>query len=193
MTAWLEPLLASRLPPLALHDRWHRECRMQRWVGQAMQADGMAALWLHPIACRATLARYLALPLLDREMHRVHFELMRRCDDWLWRQPFAHQRWAAPLTTAQWRPGGVVGGATTALEPAAQSWRRDGAAIEALLRARRDDGFAELVDGAALDALLNRLRRRLHGQDLANAFNLAGLRSALVGPRPLPAAICPPV
>ena len=181
MLRWLEPLLAAGVPGLALHDRWHRECRMQRWVGQAMQADGMAHLWVHPLALRQGLARYLALPWLERQTHRVHFELTRRCDDWLWRQPFAHQRWAPNLTLAQWRPDGMVRGTTTALEPPLRAWQRGGTAILDLLSSRRDDGFFDWIDAGAVAAMTERLRRSPSRRDLANAFNLAGLREALAG------------
>ncbi len=186
MLAWLEPLLTAGVPGLALHDRWHRECRMQRWVGQAMQADGVAHLWLHPLALRTGLARYLALPWLDRQTDRVHFELTRRCDDWLWRQPFARQRWAPHLTLTQWRPGGVVRGSTTELEPPLRAWQRGGAAILDELDSRRDDGFYDWVDAPAVSAMTERLRHRQSRRDLANAFNLVGLRVALGGVAPAP-------
>ena len=191
MGEWLDGVLADGTPGLEIHDRWHRECRMHRWVGQAMQADGVAILWMHPLPGRRTLARYLALPLVDREAHRVHFELIRRADDWLWRQPFCQQRWSPRLTTVHWRPGAMVDGPTTAIEPAAAAWRTCGTAVDAYLRDRKDDGLHQIIDRAALDRLLNRLRHKQSNRDLTSVFGIAGVRQALSGTEPLPLAMAP--
>ncbi|MBM4345816.1 MAG: hypothetical protein FJ100_20790 [Deltaproteobacteria bacterium] len=189
MEAWLDGVLADGTPSMAIHDRWHRECRMHRWVGQAMQADGAAILWMHPLPGRRLLSRYLALPLAEREAHRVHFELIRRCDDWLWRQPFCQQRWSAWLTTEHLRPGRCVDGPTTAIEPAAQTWAQSGREVAAFLREREDDGLLELIDATALAALLRRMERRQSNRDLTSVFGIAGIRAALRGIDVLPMAM----
>lgn len=189
MRAWLEQVQDEGTPALAIHDRWHRECRMHRWVGQAMQADGAAILWMHPLPSRRLLARYLALPLADREAHRVHFELIRRCDDWLWRQPFCQQRWSAWLTREHLAPGRIVNGQTTAIEPAARAWAACGPEVAAFLQEPVDDGLLQLVDQRALESLLRRLAHRQSNRDLTSVFGIAGLRQVLRGMELLPMAM----
>lgn len=192
MAHWLAGVLDQGTPAMAIHDRWHRECRMHRWVGQAMQADGAAILWMHPLPGRGLLARYLALPLAEREAHRTHFELIRRCDDWLWRQPFCQQRWSPRLTLEHWRPGRCIDGPTTAIEPAAQAWQLHGREITALLQETDDDGLAQLFAPRAVAALLRRLQRRQTNRDLTSVFGIAGVRQALRGIEQLPLRLQPP-
>jgi hypothetical protein len=95
---------AEGTPLSAVHDRWHRECRTHRWLGQALRHDAIGDLSFNPLPSPHLLRHHRRLAMHERKLHRTHFELISRVDDWLWRQPLANDRWSPPLLPGHGRP-----------------------------------------------------------------------------------------
>lgn len=195
--AWLqarfEPWLAARQaeghPWDLVHDRWHREARMQRWVGHILQAEACAAPWLQLLPGNDLLERYVAGPLADRTQHRLHFELIRHLAPELLELPLAEDRWSTALDPA-WTPPKAQRRQGSAPGAQAQLWRAHGAEMADWLRSEAT--LTQWVDRAKLDALL---RRALAGpparEDLIALTALLGIRAALDTTRRLPVTVVP--
>lgn len=156
--AWFDACRAEGQPLADLHDRWHRECRMRRWLAQSLQAGAAVAPMLNPLGGQVHLRAYLGLPLRDRIDQRWHFELLRVLDGEMLRRGFAGDRWAARLRHGA---GGAFGGPVrgSADVPVQRVWfARHGAAIEAELLRAEDDGFWQVVRPDAARAMVERAR-----------------------------------
>lgn len=168
--------------PLAdVHDRWHRECRMHRWVGQALQFEATAELSFNPLASPHLLRRYQQLPLHDRKLQRVHLELTRRVDDWLWRQPFANDRWSRLLTLGQRGLGKPVKADYFGIQTQFRHWQQAEGEIAAFLLDGQDDGFFDIIDRRGLEARLALARARPSKRPVEQMLGCVGMRAALQG------------
>ncbi len=155
LSAWVDHARSERTPLSGLHDRFHREVRMHRWVGHAQVVDGAATVSLNPLTSRRLLTRYLALPLTEQRRHRVHFELTRRVDDWLWRQPFANASWGKGLAPgAQAAP---VRGDVLSVSRQMALWREHGRELADWVCSPGAPGFFHVVAHDKLRALASRL------------------------------------
>ena len=117
------------LSPLQIRDRWHRDVRMWRWVGQTRIADATSGLSANPLPSQKLLDRHLSLSLFDQRHGRVHSELMRRCNGWLWREPFAGAGFHPLITrrlgsSAPNAPARRSVDPQRAMTPGASSWTR---------------------------------------------------------------------
>ena len=178
---WLERCEAEGQSVEDLHDRWHRECRMRRWLGQSLQAGAAVAPMVNVLAGHQHLASYLGLPLRERVAHRWHFETMRSLDERLLRASFAGDRWAAALRTAA---GGSFGEPVRGQsERAAQVtfFLRHISAIEAEIFAPIDDGFGDVVELRVARALVDRARSGKVNREVEMALALWTMRRALRG------------
>lgn len=120
---------------------------------------------------------------LNTKRHIAHFELIRRADDWLWRQPFAGASWSklvVPHQPASMKP---VTGAPAALSSQLQDWRANSALIqEYLLDEDRRSDFSQIVDRAVLTKQLNSLKETPKTTELKAIFGLLGIKQALSAP-----------
>lgn len=178
---WLDRVEAEGQGVDDLHDRWHRECRMRRWLGQSLQAGAALAPMVNPLAGHRHLASYLGLPLRDRVRHRWHFETLRCLDDDLLRAGFAGDRWARAL---RHKAGGRFGEPVRGhggRAPQVAYFRRHAPAIESEIFASSDDGFADVVDLAAARRLVERARAGGVHRDVEMALAMWTMRRALRG------------
>jgi hypothetical protein len=188
LAAWVARARDERTPLRAVHDRYHREVRMHRWVGHAQIVDAAASVASNPIPSRGLLTRYLALPLADQRRERVHFELTRRADDWLWRQPFANATWHERLAPDAHAP--PVRGDVLSVSRQMTLWRAHGAELAAWVCSPGAPRFFHVVAHDKLRALASRLTS--HDGDptqveLKAMLGAAGLRLALESsPSPAP-------
>jgi hypothetical protein len=175
---WVEARQAEGIRPLALHDRMHRAARMHRWAGHCLQIDGSVTMMASPLCSPALLRHYLGMSLLEQRRHRVHFELVRRADDWLWRQPFAESSWAlgvAPLWPPRAAPVPAQGveGRQLAL------WRAQGDALAALVTAPGSHAYDALFDRARIQRLVETTRQRPSAHNVRAILGLAGVRRTI--------------
>ncbi len=193
LAAWLAGCAASGTRLDALHDRWHYETRMGRWLGQAQQADGVGPPTVQPLALPALHRAYQRLSLGDRRRHRLHFELLRGFDDWLWRQGFAGDRWAPSLCRGLGTVAPPVAGPALQLLPQFGVWQRQADEIEAFVLAPGDDGFFDVVRREAITQRFAQMRSRPSLRPLVHIMTCAGMRLALSRPlRPRPARVMKP-
>ena len=183
---WMRQQRAHRISALQVNERLHREVRMHRWVGDTMQADSLICLGANIIPGRALYQHYLSLPPHERKGERVHFELTRRADDWLWRQPFANDQWKPWITRE--RPDPIPGSAY-ALSSQLQIWRREGAALRDWMLSPGCPALHELLEPQAVQRFVSGLDLQdppnLH---LKTMFILMGIRRLLergITPHPM--------
>jgi hypothetical protein len=182
LSSWLQERRDEGVSPLQLHDRLHRAARMHRWVGQAAQVDGAGGMSANPIPSPALMRRYLDMSLAEQRRHRVHFELVRRADDWLWRQPFAQASWprgAAPLWARLPAPVTATAGGPPSRQRQLWSAQRD--ALRALLVAPGGADFHVIFDRAKVSALLAETMQRPTDHNIRAVLGLAGIRRSLEG------------
>jgi hypothetical protein len=179
------------LSPLEVRDRWHRDVRKWRWVGQTRLADASASLNVNPLPSLRLLDKYLTLSLLDQRYGRVHYELMRRLDPWLTRQPFAGPGWPPYLTgRLPQRPVPPATSAKSALAPQRAAFQRERRAIRQYLLQPDAGGFFQVVDRRRLEALLDRVTEGSPQDDMNAVFGSIGIRHALRAPlEPRPCSI----
>ncbi|MCO4763250.1 MAG: hypothetical protein KC502_17155, partial [Myxococcales bacterium] len=137
---WLTACRQENHPWDLLHDRWHREARMQRWVGHILRAEACANPWLQLLPSQMMLERYVTGPLADRTQHRQHYEMLRRLAPELLELPLAEDRWSGKLDR-KWTPPAAqrrVGAAPCAQ---AAQWQRHGREMADWLRSGKDDGM----------------------------------------------------
>ena len=182
---------AEGTPLSDVHDRWHRECRMHRWLGQALQHDAIGELSFNPLPSPHLLRRYKRLPPHERKLHRVHFELIRRADDWLWRQPFANDRWAPHLPLGHGRPEPPLKRQFFDILPQFRQWQQGQAEMAHFLLDPQDDGFFDIVDRRALEERLAQARAKPTLRPVEQMLGCAGMRAALQGITPRPMAMAP--
>ena len=183
---WLVARESESHPWDLLNDRWHREARMQRWVGHILQAEACATPWLQLLPSAQLLERYVGGPLRERTQHRLHFDLLRRLAPDLLELPLAEDRWARQLDRAWSAPAAQprVGGSPCAQ---AAAWTAHGREMAAWLRDGRRDGMMEWVDAAALEVLLKRCLATVPSRlDLVGLMGLLGVRAAFSEPVPRP-------
>ena len=186
---WLAARTPERHPWHLLNDRWHREARMQRWVGHILQAEASVTPWLQLLPDAALLERYVGGPLRDRTQHRLHFELLRRLAPDLLALPLAEDRWSARLD-ARWTPPPAQRRQGDAPGAPAVLWARHGPEMAAWLRDGARDGMMTWVDKNALNSLLDRcLAAPPSRPDLIGLMALLGVRAAFSRPTPLPVQI----
>ena len=156
--AWFDACRAEGQPLADLHDRWHRECRMRRWLAQSLQAGAAVAPMLNPLGGRVHLEAYLGLPLRDRIDHRWHFEVLRVLDPALLKIGLAGDRWHPRLRRGV---GGAFEGPIRGAEevPVQRTWfaRHADVIANELLR-DEDDGFWQVVRRDAARAMVERAR-----------------------------------
>ncbi|MEZ4459645.1 MAG: hypothetical protein R3E66_07910 [bacterium] len=179
---WLDEKKREGVPPLKLHDRMHRAARMHRWVGQTSQVDGFLGGSVNPIPSPKMLSRYLHLSLMNQKIHRTHFEMIRRADDWLWRQPFANDGWSR-LIAPRWvqRPAPVRNG------PMAKSrqmalWEREAGALADLVLGDDSSEFDQLFDRVRVERLVKSTQKNPTPHRVRAILGLAGIRRSLVAP-----------
>lgn len=179
---WIEARQAEQSPRLHLHDRFHREMRMQRWMGQVQLSNALATVMIAPIPSRSLLHLYRQLSLRDRQTERVHFELMRRCDPWLARQPFANDSWSPWLPqTRRFRTPAFTRSAHSRSRQIAY-WQRYQDEIRAFLLNEAPSALFEILDPLALKDLLDRAGDTPDFVSLRAIFAAAGVRHALDTP-----------
>ena len=168
-------------PLLDVHDRWHRECRMHRWLGQAMQHDAIGDLSFNPLPSPHLLRHYRSLPIVERKLHRTHFELTRRVDDWLWRQPLANDRWSRHLLRGHGRPEPALRRRCFQILPQFRQWQAAEAQIAHFLLDGTDDGFFDIIDRKHLEQRLALARAKPTLRPVEQMLGLVGMRAALQG------------
>lgn len=180
---WLQSLRDQGIKAHQINDRIHRHARMHRWVGQCQQADSALTPSINPLASPSLVRWYDHTAPLNTKRHIAHFELIRRADDWLWRQPFAGASWSklvVPHQPASMKP---VTGAPAALSSQLQDWRANSALIqEYLLDEDRRSDFSQIVDRAVLTKQLNSLKETPKTTELKAIFGLLGIKQALSAP-----------
>lgn len=167
-----------------LHDRWHRECRMRRWLAQSLQAGAAVAPMVNPLGGHIHLAGYLGMPLSQRVEHRLHFEIFRVLDPALARLALADDRWAPALRRGARGEFEQPHCGTAARPPQRSFFARHAAAIAAELSASDDDGFADLVRVDVVKTLVNRATAagtQGHNGQVEMALALLTMRRALAG------------
>ena len=184
MRTWLHDMRDQGIRPLEIHDRIHRLARMHRWVGQTQQADSLAAPSINPLGCPTLLAWYDHASLAQRRAHRAHLELIRRADDWLWRQPFAQQRWSRLAIPHQPASMGPERGQPTALAMSAQrlAWDAQRGPIHEYLMTHDDSPYFDVVDRDRQRRLLDRMNERPDPLTLKAIFGCLGIKRALTEP-----------
>lgn len=177
---WVQRCRDERTPLSDLHDRWHREARMGRWLGQTLQFDAAALPAVNPLPSRRLLRAYLSLPWQDRRDHRVHFELMRRLHPDLWQLPFANDRWKARLLRGHPGAQPPITGNVLAVSPQLQVWNRQQAEIcDYLLENSASAGFFDIVSRRALAKHLTKTRAKPTWRLLEPVYALVGIRMAM--------------
>ena len=179
--AWLDRCAAEGQSVEDLHDRWHRECRMRRWLGQSLQAGAALAPMVNPLAGHGHLAAYLGLPLRDRVRQRWHFDTLRHLDESMLRAGLAGDRWARPLRRSTGGTFGAPLAGKGSVAPQVAFFARHADAIAAETFGPTDDAFAEVVDVPAAQALVARARTGRVVRDVEMALALWTMRRALRG------------
>jgi len=164
-----------------VHDRWHRECRMHRWLGQALQHDAIGDLSFNPLPSPHLLRHYRSMAIHDRKLHRTHFELIRRVDDWLWRQPLANDRWSPHLLLGHGRPEPPVKRRFFQILPQFRQWQAAEAQIADFLLDETDDGFFDIIDRRNMQNRLAQARAKPTLRPVEQMLGLVGMRAALQG------------
>jgi len=194
---WLRAQQARDPRPSFTLDALHRAARMERWVSQTQQWEGLGGPSVCLLPCARARAVYDALPLADRVAPRVHFELMRRVDGALWRLPFGTHRWPARFYESLGlpAPGAPTGGGGNELGYQMRLWAQEGAALCAwMLDAPAHSPFWELVSRPKLLKKAARTLRAPHPQPVKGLLAAAALKVALEEPltparlRPAPGA-----
>jgi hypothetical protein len=196
MAQWLERSRAAGARPGRMADALHRQARMRRWCGQAQQADACGPLALNPLPEHRLAALRYDLPLSDQTGCRIHFELMRRFDDQLWRLPFANWQWTSHILNGVGSASGPVRGDAFQASPQLALWQAARRALAALLLDPSGAGsFFETYRRAGLERLLRRAEHRPTPRRLKAILGAAAVRLALsrpLSPRPLRVEPRPP-
>lgn len=184
-SAWLQA--QQRHDPRASFtlDALHRAARMERWVSQTQQWEGLGGPSICLLACARARSVYDALPLSDRLAPRVHFELMRRVDDRLWRLPFGTHRWPHRFYNALDlpAPGAPTGGGGNELGHQMRLWAREGAELCAwMLDAPPSSPFWDLVSRPKLLKKSQRTLREPSPQPVKGLLAAAALKLSLEEP-----------
>ncbi len=153
---YLEELRSRQIPRLHLHDTFHRHVRMQRWMGQLQLHSSCATVAMAPIPSAGLLEKYRRLSLRERQSEKTHYELMRRCDEWLVAHPFANDKWSPLLPTARLRGARPVTGSAHRLSRQMVIWQKHGETITDFLRDPSSSPFFDIVDAKRLSDLLER-------------------------------------
>lgn len=179
---WIESRRRQNHPRLRVHDAYHRHGRMHRWVGHAQIADGCGVLCANPIPSPGLFRVYRRLGLKDRQGERIHYELMRRLDDRLWRRPFADARWSPLLPKAALQGASPVTGDSSKPPPQLRRWRRRRDDIHAYLLEPRSSPFFDLVDRRRLIDFVDGIGDNPDFPTLRAVWGLFGIRRALDEP-----------
>jgi hypothetical protein len=184
-SAWVSAQQAADPRPSFTLDALHRATRMERWVTQTQQWEGLGGPSVCLLACARARSVYEALPLADRLAPRVHFELMRRVDDRLWRLPFGTHRWPArfyePLNLPA--PAAPIGGGGNELGYQMRLWAQEGAALCAwMLDAPSSSPFWDLVSRPKLLKKAQRTLLKPSPQPVKGLLAAAALKVALEEP-----------
>lgn len=188
MYAWVESMHDNGVRPFQVHDLIHQYARMYRWVGQCNQADAALAPSVNPLSSSRLHRWYKQASLLDQRRHRAHFELIRRADDWLWRQPFAQSRWSKLMVPYQPAAMNPVQGQSFAKSPQQQDWHNNQALITSLLMDSGSDAFFDIVDRERLHARIKRMEQTPDAMNLKAIYGSLGVKLALsrqLHPRPI--------
>ncbi len=183
IATWLDEQQAQGVRPLALHDRLHRAARMHRWVGQSSQIDAAGGFSANPIPSPALMRHYLGLSLVEQQQQRIHFELTKRADDWLWKQPFAQASWpktVVPLLSS--RPSPVTSNTPTTSRQIGL-WFRQKDAISDLIAGDGGADFHELFDRKKVASLLAKTHKAPNAHHVRAVLGLAGMRRSLEAPK----------
>jgi hypothetical protein len=156
---WIEEHRSKQLPARHARNLMHRDTRMNRWVGQAMQWDATGPTCLNPIHGRRLLNKYLNTPRSEQKIHRFHHELIRRTDPWLAAQSFANYQWPSRVLPKGTSPVPATKGSITASDYRFAEIESQYRAIESfLLDPTNANGFFELYDRKKLERCLRRSR-----------------------------------
>lgn len=188
MYAWVQSLHDRGVKPSQVHDLIHQYARMYRWVGQCNQADAALAPSINPLSNARQHLWYKQASLFDQKRHRAHFELIRRADDWLWRQPFAQSRWSKLMVPHQPSSMTPVQGQSFAKSAQQQDWQNNQALITSLLMDEGTDPLFDIVDRARLHARIKRMEDKPDAMTLKAIFGCLGIKFALsrpLNPRPI--------
>jgi hypothetical protein len=182
ITAWLDQKQTEGVRPLALHDRMHRAARMHRWVGQSSQVDGAGGLSANAIPSPSLLQHYLSLSLGQQRLERVHFELTKRPDDWLWRQPFAQAIWARSVVPISSLRPSPVRTENAPISRQVSLWNAQADTISDLISADGCAEFHDLFDRKKVATLLTKTRKEPTAHHVRAVLGLAGIRRSLEAP-----------
>jgi len=161
-----------------VHDRWHREARMGRWLGQTLQFDACGAPAINVLPSHDLLALYLALPWRDRRDHVVHLELMRRLDNEIWQLPLANDTWKRRINRGYGRPQAAYKANVLAVSSQLAAYNRQREAINAYIIDGEDDGFFDVVRRDAVTSYLAKVAAKPSARLLNPVFTLLGMRMA---------------
>ena len=184
-SAWLAAQQVADPRPSFTLDALHRATRMERWVSQTQLWEGLGGPSVCLLPCARARSVYDALPLADRVAPRVHFELMRRVDDRLWRLPFGTHRWPARFYQELRlpAPGAPTGGGGNELGYQMLLWAQEGAALCAwMLDAPSSSPFWDLVSRPKLLKKAQRTLLKPSPQPVKGLLAAAALKVALEEP-----------
>ena len=71
--------------------------RLANWVGAIRRHDGHSVRIINPLNTQGFITLAFALGFHQRQIERIHFEIVNRADPWLAEQPFACDKWHKDL------------------------------------------------------------------------------------------------
>ena len=182
---WLRAQQERDPRPTFTLDVIHRVTSMERWVSQALLWEGLGGPSVSLLPCARSWSVYEALPFADRLAPRLHFELMRRVDDRLWRLPFGSHRWPARFHQELKlpAPGAPTGGGGNELGYQMRLWAQEGAALCAwMLDTPSSSPFWDLVSRPKLLKKAQRTLLKPSPQPVKGLLAAAALKVALEEP-----------
>ena len=182
--AWHERERQAGVPVELARDRLHRHARMNGWISQCHPIEGLGLPSFALLSCVSTRAHYEAQTLAERERPSVHYALMRRVDEELWRLPLANKGWPEALYRGEaMSPAPPLTGGGQELGYQMKLWGEQGAELGAwLLDTPASSELWRVISRERLQAKLKRVERSPHPQDIKSLMCACGIKLALSEP-----------
>ena len=182
--AWVRARYAEGLKTDFIFDQLHRHARQEGWATRAINVESLGLPSLCLIPCVSTRAHYEASPLSSRRRPEVHFELLKRVDDELWRLPFADKAWPRALTRAHnFSPPHPVRGLGDIVGYQVRAWRAEGAQLsEWLLDTPPSSALWEVIDRSKLQRKLMAVASAPSARSIRGLIATCAIKLALTEP-----------
>ena len=182
---WIRSRIKESVPSSHLLDELHREARMWRWASQTQGFEGLGYPSINLLPDLDLRAKFASLPLKERLLPRVHFELTRRVDPKLWTLPYANETWprswvkALKLKTTDFQPQSQCEGKGNEVSGQMQMWKHEKKEIIDFLRSPSSSStFYEYIDQKAIDLKIQKMQKNPRPQGIKGLLGLTAIKVA---------------